>query len=124
MRSPERPVGTNHTEQEPGAYYRAAYYPREEPAWQAYTQIQNLILADRQADLSVYRIQLDLLSHVVVLGTPPPQRLGQRLERVLATGEPAELSTKVLSFLQQRRQKANKMGSWVERHYRPGKPHP
>lgn len=121
MPSPERPGGTHRKEHEPLPYYQAARFAGEQPAGQAYFAAQEALYDEPDCDLSVYRLQIDRISHVVVLGDPPPQELEQELQTILSTGEPASLSPEVLRILRERRARAIKRGLWVERHYRPGK---
>jgi hypothetical protein len=72
------------------------------------------------SELSVYRLQLSRLWYVAALGLVPPAPVLQALERILATGEPADLPTAVWHALHERRRHATRLGPWVERHHRPG----
>src|SRR5947209_8713900 len=121
MASPEQRGGIPNPEREPTPYYRAASFASEPPAAQAYGAIEELLFAGPEVDLSAYRLLLESVSHVIVLGTPPPLSVERRLETILSAGDPATLAPEVLSILHQRRQQARSQGSWVERHYRPGK---
>src|SRR5207249_2207246 len=68
MPSPERRGGLPHPEREPTPYCRAASFASEPPAAQAYNQIQDLLFVERNADVSVYRLLMESVSHVIVLG--------------------------------------------------------
>jgi hypothetical protein len=85
-----------------------------------YFQIQKLI-DNPEADLSAYRLQLQGVWHVAVVGDAPEKDLAEELEKVMAAGEPVELPSDALDFLHQRRAEQTKHGPWVERHYRPGR---
>jgi hypothetical protein len=73
-------------------------------------------------DLSAYRFLIDRVAHVSVVGEPPPDALDRQLATALAAGEATELSPNVLAMLMERRRRANRLGPWVEGHYRPGQP--
>lgn len=83
-------------------------------------QAQEAIFAT-SLELSAYRFRLDQVSYVAVLGDRPPTEFDQTLQAILAGGEPATLPADILKMLNQRRIQARGLGSWVERHYRPGK---
>jgi hypothetical protein len=72
-------------------------------------------------ELSVYRFQLDGLWHVAVIGDTPPQEFAEKVQAMLNTGEQVTLPLDILRQLNERRRKATRQGSWVERHYRPGR---
>jgi len=125
MPSPERGPGgpsepPRRQEQEPLPYQRVARFVDADVAGQVYAQAQDAIFGGPPADLSVYRFLLDQVSHVAVLGAPPPPALDAQLTALLATGEPATLPATVLQALTARRQQQRRRGSWVEGHYRPG----
>ena len=102
-------------------YHQAARFAGEEPAVQAYFAAQETIFAHAgDVDLSAYRFLLDRVSHVVVLGGPPPTELHDALRAILAAGEPATLPEEVLKLLHARRAQASRAGPWVEGHHRPG----
>jgi hypothetical protein len=114
-----------HKEQEQPPYYQAARYigqAAEARAGHAYAATQDLLFNDKENDLSAFRLQIRQMWHVAVVGNPPAEELEQQIEEMLSGGEPATLSPDVLKLLQERRQQATKVGSWVEAHYRPGKP--
>ena len=73
-------------------------------------------------DLSTYRFVLQGVSHVTVLGEPPPEELDRRIRKILSAREPTSVPVDVLKLLQERRAQATQEGRWVERHYRPGQP--
>jgi hypothetical protein len=108
-------------EQEKGPYYMASRFRNELSAKLSYQQAQELIFRDRKADLSAYRIQLDQVNHVAVVGTQPHDRLQSRLQKILSHGEPTSLPDEVVNALHKRREQMKQQGEWVEGHYRPGK---
>lgn len=116
----ERKGGEHRPEQEPTPYYKAARFSGEQPAGKAYFQAQQAIFENEDNALSVYRVQLNKIWHVVTLGEPPPQDLEQKLETILSTGESTSIPSDILKLLQDRRAKATKLGPWVEKHFRPG----
>jgi hypothetical protein len=106
-----------------GSYLRAARFPGERPAGQAYFAVQRVIYeAPQPLDLSVFRLQLNQLWHVAALGIVPPAPVLQAVERILDTGEPVTLPEEVVGALQERRAQATRQAPWVQRHFRPGKP--
>jgi len=121
MPSPERPRGSE-AEHEPQPYSRAARFPGEQPAGRAYCQAQDAIYRAREeVDLSAYRFHLDRVWHVAVLGESPPAELDERLQQILAAGEPTDLPADILQQLLARRAQASQLGGWVEGHHRPGR---
>lgn len=115
--------GPEPKEREPVPYYRAATFERELHAKQAYFRCQETVFqAQDQCDLSTYRLLLNQVSHVVVLGEPPPEALDHQLQRILSAGTPTSLPEDVRQILQERRAQAAQEGPWVERHFRPGQP--
>lgn len=121
MPSPEHGGRDRNRGKEPISYYQAARFSGEQPAERAYFKAQETIFSNPDCDLSVFRMQLNQISHVVVLGDPPAQELEQKLLLVLSSGEPASLSADILHALQERRAQAIRKGPWLERHYRQGK---
>lgn len=120
---PENDRGEYKTEQEPNdSYCQVARFTDEQIGLAAYWAVQEALLADVTCDLSSYRFFLNALSHVAVIGTQPSNELDQQLARLLAAGEPTTLPSAVLTLLRERRALAGKRGTWVEGHYRPGKP--
>ena len=108
-------------ESEPTPYYKAARFARQRDAWAAYSGLQRTIF-DSDCDLSSYRLQLDRVWYVAVLGEPPADDVVTRLDALLSTGEPSTLPPGVVRVLQARRASAVASGSpWIERHYRPNK---
>lgn len=115
--------GPEPREHEPVPYYRAARFERERRAERAYVRVQEMVLhASNEVDLSTYRLLLNQVSHVVVLGEPPPEGVDRQLGRILSAGAPATLPADVLQILAERRARATKLGPWLEGHYRPGRP--
>ena len=108
------------SDQEATPYCLAAKFPNERAAGRVYFQIQKLI-DNPDADLSAYRLQLQGIWHVAVVGDAPDKGLAEQLEKVMAAGEPVELPRETLDFLRQRRAEQIQHGPWVERHYRPGR---
>ncbi len=108
------------SEQEGTPYFLAAKFPNERAAGRVYFQIQKLIDSP-DADLSAYRLQLQGVWHVAVVGDAPGSELAEELAKWMSNGEPAELPSDALDFLRQRRAEQIKHGPWVERHYRPGR---
>lgn len=125
MPSPERggppPDQPSHREQEPVPYHRAARFADERRSARAYRQAQDAVFAI-ECDLSVYRILVNRIPHVAVLGQLPPADLDRRLDHILAAGEPVTLPDTILTALATRRAQASRLGPWVEGHYRPGTP--
>lgn len=131
MTSPEgekrRPRGRTVPEQsakpegEGGLWYRAARYASEQPSATAYAQAQDTIFHN-ECDLSAYRMVLDQVWHVAVLGGVPAEvALQERIEQILyAQGTHTTLPDDVLTILDERRQQARQLGPWVEGHHRPG----
>jgi hypothetical protein len=99
-------------------YFKVARFSSERPAGKAYNLAQELIYRDTRCDLSVYRLQLEAIWHVAVLGEQPQRKLQRRLEAILSTGEPTTLPEEILRELERRRAQATKLGPWVERHLR------
>ena len=112
---PQRP------EAEPVPYHRTARFADEPSAGVAYGAAQRAIFEGPPNDLSAYRFQLNRIYHVAVLGQPPPADLDEQLTAILASGEPAELPTDVLTALSERRRQMSRRGTWTEGHYRPGR---
>ena len=103
-------------------YHQAARFADEGLAGIAYFAAQEAVAAHAgDVDLSAYRFQLNRVSHVIVLGDPPPTALHDQLRRILSSGEPAQLPEGLLKLLNARRAEATEVGPWVEGHYRPGK---
>lgn len=119
---PGRPEESDHREFEPVPYHRVARFGDEQVASRAYRHAQDAVFQGPPSDLSVYRFLLDQVSHVAVLGELPPTDLDAQLTAILAAGEPATLPHEVLSALAQRRQQLSRPGTWLEGHYRPGRP--
>jgi hypothetical protein len=108
--------------QPPGLYLQAARFRSERKAERAYFRAQEALYQAPECDLSAYRFLLERISHVAVLGTPPPEELDRTIRKILASGEPAALPEEVLTLLLQRRAEQIRLGPWVERHHRPGQP--
>jgi hypothetical protein len=103
-------------------WYRAARYDAEPPSAQAYFHAQETIF-QQECDLSAYRLMLEQIYRVAVLGGAPTEAaLQEQIESILyAEGTPTQLPDQVLVYLFERREQQIQKGPWVERHYRPGK---
>ncbi len=103
-------------------WYRAARYDTEPPSAHAYFQAQETIYQSEH-DLSAYRLMLEQIYHVAVLGSAPAEAaIQQQIENILyAEGTPTQLPNEVLIYLFDRRAEQSKQGPWMEGHYRPGK---
>jgi hypothetical protein len=110
--SPERPVSS--------LYCRTSRFASEADAGQAYFRAQDTLLRSPACDLSAYRLQLDQIWHVAVLGEQPPGYLDRQLRRILAAGDPTALPQEILQLLLERRASAAQRAYWVEGHYWPG----
>ncbi len=102
-----------------GPYVRSSRYIADADALSAYTQAQEMIFSG-ECDLSAYRIRYVNVPYVVVLGQTPPAEIGQKIDKLLESGEAASLPQDIIKTLTQRRQQARRLGPWVEGHYRPG----
>jgi len=99
-------------------YYLAARFPAKEQAGEAYFPLQKIVFEAKElCDLSVYRLAVSGVWHVVVLGVKPPIELHLRIEAVLTRGVLVNLRADVLRYLYGRRSDASQLGSWVEGHY-------
>lgn len=105
-------------EQEQYPFHTAARFPNESRAGRAYFRIQELILRNRDVDLSVFRIQLDKIYHVALVGETPPQPVADRIQRILASGEAVTLAANLVRALARRKAQASSIGPWVERDVR------
>src|SRR5438270_178532 len=116
MTSPERPSGPA-PERQPVPYHRAARFAAEKPARDAYFASQDAVLGYAgKVDLSTYRVQIDAIYHVAVLGEEPPAALGAQIDAILAAGDAATVHPTVLARLAARRQEQSRHGSPVARH--------
>jgi len=124
MSEHERPSGEHYPRRERRGelppYLRSARFTGEQPAGQAYERAQEAIYTGPPNDLSLYRLSLDQVYHLAVLGQTPPEPLKRQLESILSVGEYAELPKAILEALAERRRQSIKVAPWVERHYRPG----
>jgi hypothetical protein len=107
-----------HRSSEP-EYLKVARFLGDKPAGRAYRQAQDLLFAAPDCELSTFRLHLNRVWHVAVLGEPPAEELDSRLQKILSRGEPASLPEEILLELQRRRAEATRIGPWVERHQRP-----
>lgn len=118
--SAERPEDPAPGERARAPYCQAARFASEADAGQVYFKVQGTILREPDNDLSTYRLQLNLVWHVAVLGVQPPRSLDRRLRKILAAGDPTTLPPDVLELLLQRRARAIDQGPWIEKHQWPG----
>lgn len=104
-------------ESEQSEYKKAVRYSSDHDALTVYNRTQAIIFA-ADCDLSSYRIRYQEIPHVIVLGETPPPRVDQALVTALKDGIPTDLPDDVWRFLIGRRVRANRIGPWVERHFR------
>jgi hypothetical protein len=116
----ERPDAEPATARNQGPYYQASRFASEADAGQTYFKAPDALLHGPPNDLSAYRLQLDQIWHVAVVGAQPPRALDRRLRRILAAGDPTTLPPGVLELLHQRRARSTQLGPWVEKHQWPG----
>src|SRR5690242_15677519 len=88
---PDEPDHQPRFEREPTPYLRAARFAGEQPAREAYVQARAAIFTGPPNDLSAYRLQLDRVFHVAVVGSRPPAELDERILAILRAGEPTTL---------------------------------
>jgi len=99
-------------------YYLAARFPGKAEAGVVYLPLQEMVFAAKDdCDLSVFRLAVSGVWHVVVLGEKPPEELHLRIEAQLTNGVLVSLRADVLRYLQDRRVQATQLGPWVEGHY-------
>ncbi len=122
MSSFERGGGPEPHETNLVPYHKTARFAGERPAGRVYDRLQELVYTTPTCDLSVFRLQLNRVFHVTVLGQPPPDDLDRRIMQLLARGEPTMLPPAVLAALVERRRQATRIAPWVERHVRPVPP--
>jgi hypothetical protein len=108
--------------QPPSLYLQAARFPTERKAGRAYFRVQEALYKRPDCDLSAYRLLLNRVPHVTVLGLPPPEELDRTIRKILSAGEPTTLPIEVVATLLQRRAEQIRLGPWIERHHRPGQP--
>lgn len=127
MPSPEgrggRPAqpGELNKELEQPPYSKAARFAGKKPARKAYFQAQEVIFQDTESELSAFRITLNAIYHVAVLGEQPSEETDQEITQILAQGMMTILPPEVTAALNARRLEMKQHGEWVEGHYRPGK---
>jgi hypothetical protein len=80
-----------------------------------------VIFADTDRELSAYRLMLNAIYHVAVLGEQPKPETDEAITRIISQGQPTTLPNEVSAALNARRLEMKQHGSWVEGHYRPGK---
>ena len=99
-------------------YYQAARFPNKAKTGATYFPIQQMLFeAQDECDLSAFRLMLEGVWHVVVLGEKPPDKLHVRIEAELTKGVLVTIGEDALNFLQDRRAQAILLGPWVEIHY-------
>jgi hypothetical protein len=93
-------------------------FPLKRQQEQIYTPLQQIVYDEQDTcDLSVYRLKLNDVWHVVVLGEKPSDVLYQRIEALLTNGTLVTLRPDALQYLQARRAQATLLAPWVEAHY-------
>jgi hypothetical protein len=110
-----------HKEVSPKDYVRTSRFNDEIAALTAYAEIQDLLFSDTRWNLSTYRILLNQISHVLVIGARPPEEVDREIAQLLSGGQSVTLPDDVIEVLRRRRDEATKLGSWVEGHYRPAR---
>ncbi len=99
-------------------YYQAARFTGLDKAGVTYVRLQEMVFeAQDDVDLSVYRLKIADVWHVVVLGEKPPEELHVRIEAELTNGVLVTLREDALRYLQDRRARATQIAPWVERHF-------
>src|SRR5438477_2645505 len=83
---PAQPSGPTEPtrELEQPLYSKAARFTGEKPAGRAYFQAQEVIFNDAESELSAYRLMLNAIYHVAVLGEQPSEETDQTLTRILS----------------------------------------
>jgi hypothetical protein len=110
--------GNKRPEQNEPAYLKAARFPDESSSLIAYSSSQDAI-AKIPCSLSTFRLLLEQVWHVAVLGDVPPDELRSVIEENLASGELVDLPSEIVESLSSRRRAATKIAPWVEGHHRP-----
>jgi hypothetical protein len=118
---PTQPDEPNRELQQP-PYHKAARFAGDKPAAKAYFQAQEVIFNDEKSELSAYRLMLNAVYHVAVLGDQPSAATDQAITQILSQGKIVTLPSNALAALNARRLEMRQHGEWVEGHYRPGKP--
>lgn len=77
--APDHSQGGSRKEREPAPYHQAARFPNEQSAGVVYFQTQEAIYEDEACDLSAYRLQLNRIWHVAVIGEQPITETEQRI---------------------------------------------
>lgn len=104
-------------ETHPNLYSVAAKFEDQHEAGRVYEAVQESIF-DAKCDLSVYRLQLNSVWHVAALGQTPPPGVNREIRDQMSKGELTRLPDAVVDALLERRAEANRIGPWVEGHYR------
>lgn len=102
-------------------YVVSAAYQRPNRSKTVYSQLEALLAANEQVDLSVYNLTLNEQPLVIVLGNPPPGDIHDAIQRIMATGQPVEVPASVLAALYQRSLCEWAQGPWRVHHHQPGK---
>ena len=113
-------VEQEHTGEDRGeSYYQAARFTGERPAGRAYQRAQQLIY-DNPCELSAFRLELNRIWHVAVVGETPTTELDRRLRLALAGGKVVQLPGDILQLLFERRAQITPHTPWMEGHYTTG----
>jgi hypothetical protein len=86
-----------------GNYYAAARFTSEPDSARAYRRLHDLLSGSDIGNLSVYRVLINMMPHVIIVGDRPTERGMRRVQEVLSTGEAVTLHDAVVSTLQKRR---------------------
>jgi hypothetical protein len=94
----------------------------EDTAGSAYKALRDYLLTT-ELDMTVYRIQLDSVWHVVTLGDGVPDlSIAKHIRKELTAGKSVELPQEVIEALQSRRKEGRIPGVFWEANHRPGQP--
>jgi hypothetical protein len=102
-------------------YSKAARFGGDKKAGMAYFEAQEVIFSDTESELSAYRLMLNAVYHVAVLGEQPSEETDHAITQILSQGRFVALPSEVIAALNARRLEMKRHGSWVEGHYRAGK---
>jgi hypothetical protein len=95
-------------------------FPNMETAGKAYQRARNVVFG-RDIDTTVYRVQLEGIAHVVVLGDGPLTIWStETFTKACAGGEATSIPEDVKRLLEKRRQAGKVPGAFWEANHRPG----
>src|SRR5438105_1622311 len=84
-------------------YSKAARFGGARSAGKAYFEAQEVIFNDIESELSAYRLMLNTIYHVAVLGEQPSAETNHAISRILSQGKPTTLPSEVSAALNARR---------------------